>query len=164
MKNSKEKNDLNLSNLPMKAEEKDENQAKEVQDTPFFKQVLMTASELILNRFRVLKLISQAYKKLTDPSTGKSLQQEVLDRIKLFLRMTKSIVTFEYKSFPAESLLKVVAAILYFVLLADLIPDFIPFLGFSDDALIIAWVYNSVRKDLEDYEEWESTFAVEVEE
>ncbi|MGB0524504.1 MAG: YkvA family protein [Flammeovirgaceae bacterium] len=49
------------------------------------------------------------------------------------------------------------------MMLADLIPDFIPFLGFSDDALIIAWVYNSVRKDLEAFEEWENTFAVELE-
>lgn len=140
-----------------------EKDKEEVQDTPFFKQVLITASELIVNRFRVLKLIGQAYKKLTDPGNGKALQDEVVYQLKLFARMTKSIVTFEYTSFPTESLVKVVAALIYFVMLVDLIPDFIPFLGFSDDALIIAWVYNSIRQDLDAYEEWESTFAVEVE-
>lgn len=145
-------------------EENQEKETKEIQDTPFFKQVLMTASELIVNRFRVLKLISKAYKKLTNPDSGKALQEEVLDQIKLFLRMTKSIITLKYKEFPVESLVKVVAAIIYFVMLADLIPDFIPFLGFSDDALVIAWVYNSVREDLDAYEEWENTFAVEFDE
>mgnify|MGYP000844548674 CR=1 FL=1 len=141
---------------------KNPKEGQEIQDSSFFKQILATASELVLNRFRVLKLMGQAYKKMTDPANGKSLQQEVLDKLKLFLRMIKSVVLLQYKNFPATSLAKVVAAVIYFVMLADLIPDFIPFLGFSDDALIIAWVYNSIRKDLDDFEEWENTFAMEV--
>ena len=158
---------MNENNLLVMQKEEEEEATKqgeeELQDTPFFKQVLMAASELVINRFRVLKLIGQAYKKLTDPSTGKSLQEEVVYQLKLFLRMTKDIVTLKYKHFPAESLAKVVAALLYFVIFADLIPDFIPFLGFTDDALIIAWVYNSIRDDLDAYEEWASTYAAVVE-
>lgn len=164
MQIQEDKNQKDMKQAEEQTKYEEKKGEEELQETPFFKQVLMTASELILNRFRVLKLLNQAYKKLTDPGNGKSLREEVLYKIKLFLRMTKSIVTLEYKEFPVESLVKVVAAIIYFVMLADLIPDFIPFLGFSDDALIIAWVYNSVRKDLDAYEEWERTSAVEYSE
>ena len=134
---------------------------EEVADTPYFKQVLAWAAEIALSRFRLLKLISQAYKKITDPDGGQKIKQQLVDRLLLFIRMAKAIVTLEYKKVPWQSMVRLIAGLLYFVLIVDLIPDFIPFLGFTDDALIIAWVYNAIEADLLAFEEWETTYAVE---
>lgn len=77
--------------------------------------------------------------------------------------MMKAIAKQEYKKFPKQSLIKIVAGVLYFVLVLDIIPDFIPIIGFLDDVFIISWVYDSVKTDLEEFEEWEATSAVEYE-
>ena len=139
----------------------EENKGESIAQTPIFKKVLKLASSLALNRFRVLSLAAKAYEKLSDKKNGKKLRQEVLDRLLLFVRMSKAIITREYKHLPWASFVKVVAALLYFVMLADLIPDFVPVLGFTDDALVIAWVYNSIAEDLQRFEEWENTYAIE---
>ena len=138
------------------------NQTQKPAETPFFKKMLAFAADIALSRFKLLKLTHQAYKKLSDPKNGHQLQQQVLDRLLLFIRMAKAVVTREYKSIPWKSFVRLVAGILYFVTIADLIPDFIPLLGFADDALIIAWVYNAIEDDLNAFEEWETTYAVEL--
>jgi uncharacterized membrane protein YkvA (DUF1232 family) len=48
-----------------------------------------------------------------------------------------------------------VAAILYFISPLDVIPDFIPGVGYVDDVAVIAWVLNSIAHDLDDFRAWE---------
>jgi uncharacterized membrane protein YkvA (DUF1232 family) len=136
---------------------------KEIHKTPLFKQLLKLATQMILSRFKLLKLAGEAAYKLFHPETGKSVQEEIKHKLKLFIRMIKAIAKQEYKKFPKQSLIKIVAGVLYFVLVLDILPDFIPFIGFLDDVFIISWVYDSVKTDLEEFEEWEGTFAVEYE-
>ena len=102
---------------------------KEIHKTPLFKQLLKVAAQIILSRFRLLKLAGQAAYKLFHPDTGKSVQEEIKHKIKLFVRMIKAIAQQKYKKFPKQSLIKIVAGVLYFVLVLDILPDFIPFIG-----------------------------------
>ena len=41
--------------------------------------------------------------------------------------------------------------------LIDLIPDFIPIAGIIDDVALIAWIYDSIREDIDNFLEWEKT-------
>lgn len=63
-----------------------ENQSeKEIHKTPLFKQLLKIAANIILSRFRLLKLAGQAAYKLFHPETGKGVQEEIKNKIRLFL-------------------------------------------------------------------------------
>ena len=53
-----------------------------------------------------------------------------------------------------ESLLLIVAAIIYFVSPVDAIPDVLP-VGLLDDAVVIAFVIGVVKEELDDFMEWE---------
>ena len=55
----------------------------------------------------------------------------------------------------------VLAAIIYFLNPIDLIPDFIPALGLTDDFSVLLWVYNTVHNEVNKFLIWErSTLSI----
>ena len=60
-----------------------------------------------------------------------------------------------------QTLLVIVAGILYFVLPIDVIPDFIVGAGLLDDVAVLTWVLNSVKPVLDDFGEWETARAAQ---
>jgi uncharacterized membrane protein YkvA (DUF1232 family) len=85
---------------------------------------------------------------------GKHLSLEVLDALKLFIQMLKDISTGDYKDYKKRTVIKIVMALLYFIMPLDLIPDFILGIGLIDDATVILWVYKGLQVELECYREW----------
>ncbi|MFZ0391861.1 MAG: YkvA family protein [Calditrichia bacterium] len=77
-----------------------------------------------------------------------------MDNIIILIQMIKSYLNREYTNLPWKSLLYSVAAVLYFLTPLDVIPDFIPALGFLDDATVIAFVVNSIKEDLDQYRQF----------
>jgi uncharacterized membrane protein YkvA (DUF1232 family) len=67
--------------------------------------------------------------------------------------------TGEYREVPWKSLTLIVAAVLYFVMPIDLIPDFLVGVGYVDDVAVLAWVMSAVGSDLEDFRRWEASRA-----
>lgn len=68
--------------------------------------------------------------------------------------MVRAYVKGEYRDLSAETLVLIVAALLYLVSPLDLIPDMLPG-GFVDDAAVIAFVISMVRDELEGFRRWE---------
>lgn len=57
---------------------------------------------------------------------------------------------------PVRTLGAVVFTLLYFVNPLDLLPDFIPVVGYIDDAIILKICFDFIMKDLEDYKLWKA--------
>jgi uncharacterized membrane protein YkvA (DUF1232 family) len=64
-------------------------------------------------------------------------------------------VAGRYQALPERSLVAIIAGLLYFLDPLDLIPDFIPLVGFADDAAVLLWVASRLRKDLDAFLQWE---------
>lgn len=79
----------------------------------------------------------------------------VLDELSILVRMLKAWSTRSYTAIPVRSMVMVLAAILYFLLPLDFIPDFILGVGFLDDITVIGFVVQSIRKDIEKFRQWE---------
>lgn len=71
-------------------------------------------------------------------------------------RLAKSYFDGRYRQVPWASVVKAVLGMLYFVSFVDVIPDFIPALGLLDDFVVIAWVVNAIRDDLDKFKAWEA--------
>ena len=71
------------------------------------------------------------------------------------IRLVRAYIKGEYRDVPWETIVWAIAAIIYFITPIDLIPDFIPGIGFLDDAAVIALAIASVRKDVDNFREWE---------
>ena len=74
--------------------------------------------------------------------------------IPLFISLIRSYAKKEYREIPFMSIVTIVAALIYFLSPIDVIPDFIPGLGFIDDATIIAFCFMSFKHDLDNYSRW----------
>jgi curved DNA-binding protein CbpA len=82
------------------------------------------------------------------PAFGKLLES-VRELYSLFRDAAKG----RYKLHPA-TLAMIGGGLLYFILPMDLIPDYIPFVGFLDDMAILTTIINSLQEELKKYRKW----------
>lgn len=76
----------------------------------------------------------------------------MIDDIVCMVSLVDSYIKKEYSDIPVGTIISIVAALIYLLSPIDLIPDFVPVVGYLDDAAIVFFVLNfGVDKDLEKY-------------
>ena len=80
--------------------------------------------------------------------------REFIDDVKLFFCMLKDFFTKEYTDVPSGTIMAIVGSLLYVFLPIDLIPDFIPGIGYVDDAGVVGLCVKWVKDDLKKYKEF----------
>jgi len=100
-----------------------------------------------------LRLLDAAVRKAE--RKGRGPLEAVRDGFKALIRLSRAYATRRYTRVPWKTVLYSVGAVVYFVSLIDLVPDFIVGIGLIDDVAVIAWVLKSINKDLEEFREWE---------
>ncbi len=73
---------------------------------------------------------------------------------KLLFSMIKDYASGYYKTVPWHVIASVGATLLYVALPFDVIPDFIPGIGFIDDASVFAFCLKMVSTDVDKYKKW----------
>ena len=63
----------------------------------------------------------------------------------------------EYTSIPWKLIAAIGFAVAYLVSPIDVIPDFIPIIGFVDDAAVFALVISAFQSEIDEYKEWKKT-------
>ena len=119
-------------------------------ENKYFKRAHTRASQLVGNNEKLAHLISRARDKLSSIGNTK-----LIDNAKVFIRMVKAYISGNYCKTPLKSIVIIVAALLYFVLPLDLIPDFIPVTGLIDDFAVILWVYKHLQTEIDAFLLWE---------
>lgn len=101
------------------------------------------------------KLLDDALKKMQSKEQRKGPLADLWSNLNALLRLLRAYVRREYTNVPWESVVVLIAAIIYFVSPLDLLPDFIPAAGFIDDAAVIAFVAAQIKTDLDLFLRWE---------
>ena len=78
----------------------------------------------------------------------------VKDTINTMLELTADYLSGEYDQASFDVMVKIMAAIIYMMIPLDVLPDFIPPMGFIDDALIIGLVASEETESLQQYIKW----------
>jgi uncharacterized membrane protein YkvA (DUF1232 family) len=107
---------------------------------------------------RVRSIVRRAGEKLREhgPQLG-----SIAEDLPVLLRLGRAWSRGEYREVPWRSAVVLVAGLLYFLAPTDTIPDFVPVLGFVDDAAAVAYVLRAIRADVRAFEEWEAEVGEE---
>lgn len=76
--------------------------------------------------------------------------------VKTFFSMVKDYVSGNYREVPFGTIAAIVGALAYALSPIDAIPDFIPVLGYLDDAMVLGLCLKLVQGDVEDYRQWQT--------
>ena len=87
----------------------------------------------------------------------KSQLTAVWESLTLMFGIVSDWIKGNYKEVPVGSIVAIVGGLIYFLSPIDVIPDFIPVIGYIDDVLVIGLVLKQVNNDLEKYKIWKSS-------
>jgi len=122
----------------------------------FFDKFKSKATSIVNDSAALKNTLSKVQKKLDAMEENEGLRGKVVAYVKLVIRMITNSVSGRYPDLPWQTLIMIVAGLLYFIAPLDAIPDFIPIAGLVDDVTILAWLGKSFSDDLAKYKEWES--------
>ena len=79
---------------------------------------------------------------------------EQFESFRLTWNLLQDYWSGNYKNIPWKLAASIGFAVTYLVSPLDIIPDFLPLLGFTDDAAVFALVISSFQSELDTYREW----------
>ena len=77
-----------------------------------------------------------------------------LEDVKLLISIVKDYWSGKYRTMPWWAISAIVFTLLYVVSPVDLIPDFIPVIGYLDDAAVVSVCLMLVEQELQTYKKW----------
>ncbi len=126
---------------------------EEAVKSPEFQQAKSKAEEYARDPEKAKRLVDEAIKKAKGKNKGPL--GEVWRYLTALIRLTRAYFNRQYTDVPWQTIVLAIAALIYFVSPIDLIPDFIPVVGYLDDVTIISFVVASIKADLDNFLEWE---------
>ena len=85
-----------------------------------------------------------------------------LDNVSLFIQLLRDYITGKYREVPVGTIAAIVGALAYLLCPVDLIPDFIPGIGYVDDAAVLAMCIRLVKYDLDKYKVYKDNYGLQV--
>ena len=123
------------------------------EDQPImFEGARKRAEEYASNPDKVSGLLEDAQRKA---ERNRDRMSDALEGLQSLCRLINAWVRGKYTVVPWRTIVLSLAGIIYFVNPLDFIPDLLPAVGFLDDAGVLAFVLQSIRKDIDRFLDWE---------
>ena len=116
-----------------------------------FNKYKSKADKYINDKDKAKDLLSKGMKKANE---NKGPISQIWDELQLLFALVNDWINGSYKEIPMKSLMMIIVGIVYFVSPVDLVPDFIPIAGLTDDAAVIGYVIKQIQSDLNAYRMW----------
>jgi uncharacterized membrane protein YkvA (DUF1232 family) len=140
---------------------KTKNLLSKILESSFYKIALGKAPRIAKNADGLLKLLRNALLKTQKMGMGR-MYDVIREKITLLGSLIKAYASGEYRQIELPSLLKVIAGLIYFVSPIDLIPDFLPYIGLTDDVALLLFIINSIDGELAKFEQWKKSKPIKV--
>ena len=120
----------------------------------YFNYAMAQARELFSNREKLVNTVDKAFRKVTDIEGEEGEIRGLANKVKIFIRMIRAYIEGEYREVPWKTMLIILAGLIYFLNPFDLVPDFLPGVGYMDDITVVLWVFKSVEEDILKFQDY----------
>lgn len=127
-------------------------------NNPFYQRAMRSAQRFLKNERKLAAWFNQYRSKMIQ---HKGKAGEAGNILISFVQMLGDWINGSYRTIPTSLLIKMVAALFYFINPLDLIPDFLPAMGFVDDIGVLLWVYRGMQKEVDNYKHWKQKVVSE---
>lgn len=122
-----------------------------------FARFLVLGAGLLKNPRLLKQLLTRAVGKLGRADKGPLA--EMKEQLLRMIALVKAYVSGDYREVSTQTMVTVVAAILYFVVPFDAVPDFLFGWGLVDDAAVLSFVVAQIAGELDAFAEWQKAQA-----
>lgn len=118
-----------------------------------FGRFLLRGAALLKNPRLLKQMLTKAVSKMGRAEDGPL--SEVKEQLQRLIALLKAYVSGDYREVSTQTMITVAAAIVYFVVPFDGIPDFLFGWGLIDDAAVISYVVAQLSSELEAFAAWQ---------
>ena len=118
-----------------------------------FGRFLLRGAALLKNPRLLKQMLTKAVSKMGRAEDGPL--NEVKEQLQRLIALLKAYVSGDYREVSTQTMITVAAAIVYFVVPFDGIPDFLFGWGLIDDAAVISYVVAQLSSELEAFAVWQ---------
>lgn len=116
------------------------------------------AEEMIDNEEKVEELIDEASEKAEE---AKSSLKKVWHQLNMLISLLKDYLSGDYPYVSKRHILIIMAGLIYFILPLDFSPDYIPGIGYIDDAFVLSVIARQLISVTEEYETWKDNLTAD---
>ncbi|RFP66590.1 DUF1232 domain-containing protein [Hymenobacter lapidiphilus] len=127
----------------------------------FFSVFINKAGKLLGRPFKVILVLNEVASKLASKESGDNKFKQLFSVAFTLVRLVRRYVSGDYRQVETSTIVSGLGVLLYVLSPIDLVPDFIPVVGFLDDLALISWFVSKFQGELKSFREWENTHAAD---
>ena len=120
-----------------------------------YEKCTLKAQKILPNKKKISKTIKKA-RRIFEKLRNLPRSHAFVENICSFCDLLSDYFEGIYKSLPLSTIVAFLAGLLYLILPIDVFADFIPILGWVDDAAVLAFVVKAEQNDVKDYLKWKA--------
>ncbi|NML64777.1 DUF1232 domain-containing protein [Hymenobacter sp. RP-2-7] len=117
------------------------------------------ATKLLGKPFKVLTIVNEVADKLADAKSKDNKFKQLFNSALTIVRLVRSYASGDYRELKTTTIISGLAVLLYVLAPVDLIPDFIPVVGWLDDLSLVSWFAGKFHTELAQFRAWEDRQA-----
>ena len=113
------------------------------------------ATQLLGRPFKVVTVLNEVANKLASKERETNKFRQLFEVALTLVRLVRSYVSGEYREISTSTIISGLAVLLYVLSPIDLVPDFIPVVGFLDDLSLVSWFVGKFQSEILRFHDWE---------
>ena len=135
------------------------NKGLQLSKNALFNVFVGRATKLLGRPFKVVSILNEVADKLSDKESKTNKFRQLFEVALTLVRLVRNYTSGEYRDISTSTIVSGLAVLLYVLSPIDLIPDFIPVLGFLDDLSLVSWFVGKFHGEITRFRDWEEAKA-----